>query len=320
MAVVCRLILVAITLLSAAAAAHAQAYPSRSIRIIVPMGPGAAADVMARAFAHYIQQKTGKPVVVENRPGANGVIGTQAVRNAPNDGYTFGMTTNSTHAAAKFLFKDVPYDPVDDFAHVGLFFTVGTVAFVPAGSPVRSLDDLVARARADPGTVTFAYANAGSQMPAEMLEQLAGVSMQGVAYKATAQAMTDLIGGQVDFMFENYVAASGHIAGGRVRPIAVTDPKRSRLWPNVPAMAEKYRGFELRAFIGLCAPKGTPREAITFMNAMIAEAVKQPSVRSTLDRSGVNFNPMAPDQYREFLLTETRRWKEHAARAGIEPQ
>jgi tripartite-type tricarboxylate transporter receptor subunit TctC len=284
------------------------------------MGPGAAADVMARAFAQYVQEKTGKPVVVENRPGANGIIGAQAVRNAPRDGYTFGMTTNSTHAAAKFLFKDVPYDPMQDFEHVGLFFTVGTVAFVRADSPIKSMDDLIARARADPGKLMYAYANSGSQMPAEMLKQFAGVRLQGVPYKATAQALTDLIGGQVDFMFENYVAASGQIAGGRVRPIAVTDPKRSRLWPSVPAMAEKYPGFELRAFIGLCAPRGTPRDAVAFMNRMIAEAVRQPSVRGTLEKSGVNFSPMTPDQYRGFLVTETQRWKEHAAQAGIEPQ
>jgi tripartite-type tricarboxylate transporter receptor subunit TctC len=299
---------------------HAQGYPSKTIRIIVPMGPGAAADVMARTFAQYVQQKTGTSVVIENRPGASGVIGAEAVKNAAPDGYTFGMATNSSHAAAKFLFKDVPYDPMRDFEHIGLFFTMGTVAFVPANSPIKSLDDLIARAKANPGKLLYAYANSGSQMPAEMLKQVAGISMQGVPYKATAQGITDLIGGQVDFMFENYVAAAPHIAGGRVRAIAVTDPKRSPLWPKVPAMAEKFPGFELRAFSGMCAPKGTPKEAIAFMSRLMAEAVKEPAVRGTLDKSGVNFMPMSPDQYRQFLVTETQRWKDYAAKAGIQPQ
>ncbi len=300
--------------------AHAQGYPSKPIRIIVPMGPGAAADVMARTFAQYLQERTKQPVVVENRPGANGVIGTELMKNSPADGYTFGMTTNSTHAAAKFLFKDVPYDPMKDFEHVGLFFTVGTVAFVPVDSPIKSFDDLVARARANPGRLTYAYANTGSQMPAEMLEHAAGLNLQGVSYKATAQALTDLIGKQVDFMFENYVAASPHISGGRVRPIAVTELKRSRLWPNVPAVAEKYPGFEVRAFIGMCAPRGAPREAVVWMNGAIRDALAQASVRGTLEKSGASFSPMTLEQYKAFLVTETQRWKEHAARAGIEPQ
>jgi tripartite-type tricarboxylate transporter receptor subunit TctC len=314
-----RLFLAACVVL-AAPAALAQGYPAKTIRIIVPMGPGAAADVMARTFAQYVQQKTGKAVVVENRPGANGLIGAGAVKHAPPDGYTFGMASNSTHAAAKFLFKDVPYDPMQDFEHVGLFFTMGTVAFVPANSPIRSLDDLIARARANPGKLLYAYANTGSQMPAELLKQAAGISMQGVPYKATAQAITDLIGGQVDFMFENYVAAAPHIAGGRVRAIAVTDPKRSRLWPDVPALAEKFPGFELRAFSAMCAPKGTPKEAVAFMNRMIAEAVQDPALRGTLDKSGVTFMPMSPDQYRGFLVSETQRWKDYAAKAGVQPQ
>jgi tripartite-type tricarboxylate transporter receptor subunit TctC len=315
-----RRVLVALALALAASPVLPQAYPSRPIRIIVPMGPGAAADVMARAFAQYLQEKTGKPVVVENRPGANGIIGTALVRNAVADGYTFGMVTNSTHAAAKFLFKDVPYDPVRDFEHVGLFFTLGTVGFVPADSPIRSLDDLIARARGAPGELTFAYATSGAQIPAEMLEEVAGISLQGVPYKAVAQAITDLIGGQVDFMFENYVAAAGHIAGGRVRPIAVTEAKRSRLWPQVPAVAEKFPGFEVRAFIGMCAPRGTPRAALDFMNRAIADALRQPSVRAPLEKSGVEFTPLGREQYRQFLAAETQRWKDYTARAGIEPQ
>jgi tripartite-type tricarboxylate transporter receptor subunit TctC len=320
MALSIRFLLVALATLLSLAPAGAQTYPSKPIRIIVPMGPGAAADVMARTFAQYLQEKIKQPVVVENRPGANGVIGTELVKNAPADGYTFGMTTNSTHAAAKVLFKDVPYDPLADFEHVGLFFTVGTVAMVPSNSPIRSFDDLIARAKANPGKLMYAYANTGAQMPAEVLKHDAGVSLQGVAYKATAQAFTDLIGGQVHFMFENYVAASGHIAGGRVRPIAVTELKRSGLWPNVPAVAEKYPGFTVRAFIGLCAPRGTPQEAVAYMNRAIRDALAQASVRAPLVKSGVNFSPMSPEQYRAFLVSETQRWKDQAARAGIEPQ
>jgi tripartite-type tricarboxylate transporter receptor subunit TctC len=320
MALFTRLVLVALATLLSAAAVSAQPYPSKPIRIIVPMGPGAAADVMARTFAQYLQERIKQPVVVENRPGANGVIGTELVKNAPADGYTFGMTTNSTHAAAKVLFKDVPYDPLADFEHVGLFFTVGTVAMVPSNGPIRSFDDLIARARANPGKLMYAYANTGAQMPAEVLKHDAGVSLQGVPYKATAQAFTDLIGGQVDFMFENYVAASGHIAGGRVRPIAVTELKRSSLWPNVPAVAEKFPGFTVRAFIGLCAPHGTPKEALAYMNRAISDALAQRSVRAPLEKSGVSFSPMSPDQYRAFLLSETQRWRDQAARAGIQPQ
>jgi len=271
----------------ALASAVAEPYPSKPIRIIVPFGPGSASDLTARTFGKYLQDQWKQPVVVEDRPGANGVIGTEVLKNTTPDGYTLGFATSSTHAAASSLFKKLPYNPIDDFEHIGPFGVTGSVALVPAGSPFKSIPELVAYAKANPGKVFFGYADTSSQVPAELLKARAGLSIEGVQYRAIANAMTDLIGGQIQFMFANYVTSAGQIRGGKLVPIAVTESQRSPLWPEVPTVAETYPGYELHGFVALVAPRGTPTEVVLKVNRAMRNALADPVFKDKLVKMGM---------------------------------
>ena len=300
--------------------AIAQPYPNKAIRIIVPFGPGGATDLISRAFGKHLQDHWKYPVVVENRPGANGLIGTEALKRATPDGYTLGMASNSTHAASPHLFKKLPYKPIDDFEHIGLFGVAGSVALVSAGSPFKSIPELVTYAKLNPGKVFFGYANTSSQIPAELLKVRADLPIESVQYKVMSQAMTDLIGGQIQFMFADYLTASGQIRSGRLIPIAVTESQRCALWPNVPTVAETYPGFELHGFVGLAAPHGTPKETLLKVNQAMRDALADPSFRNYLVEIGMTPKALTSEEYREFLLRETGRWKEYVTAAKIEPQ
>ena len=300
--------------------AAAEPYPSKPIRVIVPFGPGSASDTIARTFGKYLQDQWKQPLVVENRPGANGVIGTELLSNSTPDGYTLGFATNSTHAAAAHLFKALPYNPVEDFEHIGLFGVTGAVALVPTGSPFKSIPELAAYAKANPGKVFFGHADTSSQIPAELLKARASLPIEGVQYKGIANAMTDLIGGQIQFMFANYVTSSGQIRGGKLLPIAVTESERCPLWPEVPTVAETYPGYELHGFVALVAPRGTPREVVVKVNQALRNALANAAFKEHLMKLGVTPKSLTSEEYRAFLLKETTRWKEYIEAAKIQPQ
>jgi tripartite-type tricarboxylate transporter receptor subunit TctC len=298
----------------------AQPYPGKPIRIIVPFGPGSASDITARRFAQFLQDQWKQPVVVEDRPGANGVIGTETLKNAAPDGYTLGIATNSTHAAALYLFKKLPYSATEDFEHIGLFGVIGTVALVRAASPFKSIPELVAYAKANPGKMFFGYADTASQVSAELLKARAALPVEGVQYRGIADAMTDLIGGRIHFMFANYISSSGQIRGGKLLPIAVTESQRSALWPEVPTVAETYPDYELHAFVGLAAPRGTPKEIVLKLNEAMRSAMADPAFKDHLVTMGMRPKPLTPEDYHAFLTMEAARWKEYVKTANIEPQ
>jgi tripartite-type tricarboxylate transporter receptor subunit TctC len=229
--------------------ANGQVYPNKAIKIIVPFGPGGSTDITARVFGKFLEELWKQPVVVENRAGANGIIGTDALKNSAPDGYTLALSSNSTHAAAPYLFKKLPYDPIKDFEHIGLFGIFGSVALVPTSSPFKSIPELASYARANPGKVFFGYFNTSSQIPGELLKARADLPIEGVPYKTITNAVPDLISGQIQFMFMDYVAASSHISSGKLVPIAITEAKRLERWPTVPAVAEFYPGYEVQAFL-----------------------------------------------------------------------
>ena len=305
---------------AAAGTALAQVYPSKVIKIIVPFGPGGSGDITARVFGKFLEDHWKQPVVVENRVGANGVIGTEALKNAAPDGYTLGLSTNSTHAAAPYLFKKLPYDPIKDFEPVGLFGVFGSVALVPVSSPFKSIPELVAYARANPGKVFFGYFNTSSQIPGELLKASAELPIESVPYKTITNAVPDLISGQIQFMFMDYVAASAHIASGKLIPIAITEGKRLERWPNVPAVAEFYPGYEVQAFLSLAAPAGTPKSIVAKINLAMREAQANPAFKGQLESLGLRLHPMTPDEYRAFLLNELERWGRYIKAARIEAQ
>src|SRR5712664_503141 len=297
---------------------EAQTYPSRPVRIVVPFGPGGSGDITARTFAQYLEGQARQPVVVENKPGANGIIGTEAVKAAAPDGYTLLLTTNTTHAANVSLYRKLPYDPLKDFEHIGLFGTFGSVAVVPAASGIRSIPELVAYARANP--VFFGHYNSASQMSAELFKLRAGIPMTAVSYKAIGNAVADLMGRQIQVLFMEYVSGSSHIEGGKVVPLGVTGRERHKAWPGVPAIGEFYPGYELTAFLGLAAPARTPPETVEALHGWLERALADPGVAAAFDRLGMATRAMSRDEYRRYIAQEIERWAGHVRAAKIEPQ
>src|SRR3979490_288316 len=222
--------------------AAAQPYPAKPVKIIVPFGPGGSGDITARTFAHFLEAEARQPVLVENKPGANGIIGTEAAKAAAPDGYTLLLTTNTTHAANVSLYRKLPYDALKDFEHIGLFGTFASVAVVAPGSGIQSIPGLVAFAKANP--VFFGHYNSASQMSAELFKARAGIAMTAVPYKTIGNAVADLMGRQIQVLFMEYVSGSSHIDGGKVVALGVTGRERHKAWPNVPAIAEFYPGYE----------------------------------------------------------------------------
>ena len=307
-------------LFCAASLVHAQGYPNKPIRIIVPFGPGGSGDLTARTFGQYLEAQTKQAVIIENKPGANGIIGTEAAKNAAADGHTLILTTNTTHAANLSLYKKVPYDPIKDFDNIALFGTFGSVAVVPPGSGINSIADLVNASKANPGKFFFGHYNSASQMSAELFRAKTGAQLTGVSYKTIGNAVTDLLGKQIQVLFLEYVSGSSHIEGGKVIPLGVTGATRHKAWPNVPAINETYPGYELQAYLGLAAPARTPPEVVEALHAWVTKALADPGVKQKLDQLGMETRAMPRDEYRKFVAQEIERWSQYVKTAGIEPQ
>jgi tripartite-type tricarboxylate transporter receptor subunit TctC len=303
-----------------AASALAQPYPAKPIRIIVPFGPGGSGDILARTFAQYLESQTRQSVVVDNKPGANGIIGSELAKNAAPDGYTLVLSTNTTHAANVSLYKKLPYDPVKDFDNIASFGTMGSVAVVPPGSHLNSIPALVAYAKANPGKVFFGHYNSASRMAAELFRVRTGAPLTGVPYKTIGNAITDLLGGQIQVLFLEYASGASHIEGGKLHAIGVTGAQRHRTWTTVPAIAEFYPGFELTAYLALAAPAKTPPEIADALNGWMNKAIADPAVRARLDQLGMSPKAMTREEMRRFVQQEIDRWVTYTKAAGIEPE
>lgn len=313
--------LLALTLLTGSGLAAAQSnYPTKPIRIIVPFGPGGSGDIVTRTFGQFIETLTKQSVVIENKPGANGIIGTELAKNAPADGYTLMLSSNSTHAANVSLYKKLPYDPIRDFENIGLFGTLGSVAVVPQGSPINSIATLVNTAKTNPSKVFYGHYNSASLMAAELFRVKTGAPITGVSYKSIANAITDLIGGQIQVVFLEYASGASHIEGGRLTALGVTGGQRHRTWTNVPTIGESYPGFELTAFLALSAPAKTPPEILDTLNGWLNKALTDPVMKARLDQLGMTTRPMTRDEMRRYVQQEIDRWVTYTKAAGIEPQ
>ncbi|ANN68718.1 Bug family tripartite tricarboxylate transporter substrate binding protein [Bordetella bronchialis] len=304
----------------AMAPAGAAEWPDRPVTIVVPSAAGGAADLTARTFAQFLGARTRQSVVVEDRPGAGGIVGTNAVKSAPADGYTFLLSTNSTQAANPYLYKSLPYDPLKDFRQVGILGTFGSVAVVAPASPFHSMPQLVDAAKQHPGKVFYGYYSSSSQVPSALLKARAGLQIDGAAYKNVTQIITDLRGGQIDFAFVDYLTAMGQIDGKGLRAIAVTGEAPHPAWPDVPTMSSYYPGFVVLGWLGLSAPAGTPEAVVQAMNRYLAEAVDDPEVRGKLTRLGLQPQRMDVARFESFVREDGERWKQWIATAGIAPQ
>lgn len=301
-------------------AAAQEAWPSRPLRIIVPSAAGGAADFTARLLARFLEPRLGQPVVAENRPGAGGVIGTEATKNAAADGYTLLLSTNSTHGANPSLYRRLPYDPARDFAAVALFGSYPMIAMVKRGSRLGSIAALVAAAKARPGQIFFGYYSSSSQVPPELLKAATGIEIAGASYRNITQILTDLAGGQFDFAFLDALSAAPALQGEALVPIAVTAPQRLARLPQVPTVAETVPGFAIEGWFGLTAPAGTPAPVVARLESLCAEAMADAAMREALERQGLTVGFLGARDFESFMAADRRRWADWVRIAGIQPE
>ena len=294
-------------------------YPERPIRIVVPFAPGGGTDVVARTLAQEMERNLGASVFIENRPGAGTIIGTQAVAVSRPDGYTLLMGTFS-HAVNTTLNAKLPYDPHKDFAPVALIARSFNLVVVNPKSSVRSIADLIAAAKADPGKMTFGTYGVGTSahLAGELFNDLAKVKLIAVPYKGAAPAITDLIGGQIDVMFTTVASAASLIESGQLRAIAVTSAERSPAFPQIPTVVEAgVPGYAAESWYGLFAPAGTPRDVIERLNKSAASAVQADAFKKLGVNEGLVTIALPPEALDQYLRAEEERWRRVISEAGI---
>jgi tripartite-type tricarboxylate transporter receptor subunit TctC len=301
--------LFALAILAATAAAHAQLYPARPVRVIVPNATGGLADISTRLVAAKLGEALGQQFLVDNRPGAGGTLGTAAaVRSAP-DGYTL-LAVFDSHATNPSLFRNLPYDTLADLAPVSLLARGPLVLVVRNGLAVASVEEFVGLARSRPGAINFATVGPGS--PARLLMELlkveARIDVTMVAYKGASLALSDLIGGQVDAIFATAPSVSSHLKAGRLRALAVTSARRSAVLPDVPAMSETYPEFVSEAWVGLLAPAKTPPEIVERLNAGVARVLALSDTKTRFAELGLEATPSSPEELDRWIRAEMGRW------------
>lgn len=288
--------------------------------MIVPFPAGSAPDSIARIVTLHMQQTLGQNIVIDNRPGAQSVIGAvEATRSMP-DGYTLLAGSNTAMAANVSLFKKLPYDPVRDFDAVARFITSALMLVVRADFPARNLSEFVTHAKARPGQLSAGFASAGMQVGLAELKVRAGITVVEVPYKGVPQAVTDIIAGQIAFTFADSAVAITQAQGGKVRALAVTTAKRSTLVPDIPSMAEEIPGFDIGVWNGLFARAGTPRAVVAKLNEAANKAVTSPDVVAKLRSLGQEPGSMTPEEFRAFQLAEIKKWAVQIKAAGIQPE
>ena len=310
------------TVLLCSANAFAQGYPNKPIRAVVPFAAGSATDQIGRAFADRISQALGQPVVVDNKPGANGMLGADIVAKAPADGYTLLIGTNSTNAALKFLMKKLPYDQDVAFAPVAYIGSVPLMVAVNNDVPAKTLKELVDLAKAKPGQVSFAYASTSQQVSSEMLSTMAGVRMNPIPYKSGPAAMTDLIGGQVMMFSADFAVTVPQHKSGKIRGLAVTSTTRSPAVPELPTVNEALglKDYELIAYFAVFAPAGTPPDVIAKLNQVINAAAGSKEIQDKFAPNGFSVEPGTPEALAQRNKRETDKWERAIRDAKIEAQ
>ena len=296
---------------TAATFASAQTYPSKPIRLVVPFPPGGTTDILARDVGQVLTQTLGQSVVIDNRPGAAGNIGSDIVAKSAPDGYTLLMCTVSSHAINPGLYAKLPYDHIKDFAPVILVARVPNVLEVNPAVPVNTVNDLIKLAKEKPGQINFASSGSGTSihLSGELFKTMAGVDMVHIPYKGSAPAVTDLVAGQVQVMFDNLPSSLPQINAGKLRAIAVTSAQRSPALPNIPTIAESgLPGFEATSWFGIVARAGTPPEIIAKLNAEIDRWLQSPAGKDLLLTQGALPAGGTPEEFATYIRAETEKW------------
>ena len=304
------------------APAFAQTFPDRPVHIVVPFGPGGLADITMRTLAERLTPLLGRQVLIENQPGAGGVTAALNVKKARPDGHTLLCVVNGT-AIAVSLFKELPYDPQKDFTPVSLVTFFDLVILSGGGAKYTTLKDLVAAAKASPGKLNFATINPGStqNLSAQLFKSVAGIDVQVVPFRTSADAAAAVIAGNADAVFESYAAMKGLIAGGKLKPLAVTAPKSYGYLPDVPTVAQAgVPGYAVTGWNALAAPAGTPREVVAILNRHINTVIGQPDFKAKLLGLGTLAYAGRPEELGRQLATDIAKWREVIEKAGIQKQ
>ena len=314
-------ILLVATGLSLAARSYAQTYPAKLIRFVVPFAAGSATDTVARLNGERITEASRQNVLVDNRPGASGIIAAEFVAKAASDGYIVLIGTNTTHAANISLFKKLPYDPVKDFTPVTEIGKAALVAVVHPSLPVKNVGDLTALARRNPGKLSFGSGSSSSLASVELYKMMAGVDILHVPYKSNPFAVVDLISGQISLMIADLSTTMPHVKAGKLRALAVTSTKRIRTAPELPTMHEAgVKGYELTVWFAAFLPAKAPADAVKRLNELFHIALKSDKLREYFVSIGGDVAPGSPEALAKLVGTETEKWARIAKTAGIQPE
>jgi tripartite-type tricarboxylate transporter receptor subunit TctC len=290
--------------------------------MVVPFAPGSGSDIVARVLAEELRAGLGQSVVVENKPGASAQIAAELVAKSAPDGYTLLVSTNTVQSANPWLFRKLPYDPIKDFASVSLVMTIPYLLVVEPKSPIGSVRELVERARAAPGKLTYGYGNSTSQVAGASFARVGGIQVTAVPYKSMPPAIADLIGGQVDFLFVDLTSSAPFTRGGRIRPIAFTLNERYSQMPDLPTVAETpgFAGFEVISWIGIIGPAGMPADVVERLSSELRKVIARPAVRARLIELGGEPMPSTPQEMDRFLVQQLEGWRTKIRDAGIQPE
>jgi tripartite-type tricarboxylate transporter receptor subunit TctC len=303
------------------APAPAQDYPTQSIKIVISFGPGGGSDIVGRIIGQRIQEKLGQPVVVENRPGAGGMLGNEAIANSPKDGYTLGIMT-AGQIISPVMTKAPRYDALKAFDSIGQIATAGLVVVVRGDDQVKDVSGLVAAAKANPGKLVFGSPGYGAtqHLAAELFKQLSGINMLHVPYRTSPEALAGLLGKQVDVLIETVSALLGPIQSGQVRALAVTGKDRFPALPNVPTVVESgaIKDYDVTTWYALFGPHGMPKPVIAKLNKTLNEILEEPAIRDRLTKAGVVVKGSTPEAFDHFMAAEYAKWTKVRIAAGLE--
>jgi len=314
---------VAVALAAGLNGASAQNYPTRAITLVIPFAPGGSTSIVGRGIADKMSELLGEKVVVDNRPGAGGTVGTRAVAKSEPDGYTLVLGYTGTLAIGPSLYKSVGYDPRKDFAPIGLIGNAPNSLVVNPSFPAKTVAELISYAKANPGKVNFGSAGAGtaSHITGEYFAHSAGITLVHIPYKGTGPVLTDLLGGHIPMAFAPIPASHPNVTAGKLRALAVTSITRSGLLPNVPTMVEAgLPGFDASLYYGLAAPAGTPRPVIDKLNKALRDALASDEVKRQLGNDGTEITPGTPEDYAAFIDKDEKKWSQLVKASGVEQE
>ena len=311
----------ALVAIAIAAPSFAQTSPSKPITFVVPFAAGSATDQLARALGQSVTEQTKQAVIVDNKAGASGMLAAQQAARAPNDGTTVLITTNTTHAANEHLYKKLAYDPVKDFVPVTGLGRGGQVLVVRADSPYRSVADLIADAKKRPGKLSFGSGSSSSRVAGEMFKQLTHTDILHVPYKSNPNAITDLLGGQIDFMITDTATGVPQIKGGKLRGLGVSTTKRNALLPELPTLDEAgVKGYDMGYWFAAYVPAGTPAPVVQRLHELLVAATKSAAAKQFFESTGTDPWTTSSDELAKFQSAEAQKWGRVIKAAGIEPE